>query len=355
MSENSQHHLLILSQAVNQLFKFMRVPLQFHDLSGTTDPLPLVNIDSDNPEVGIALATRPGETVNNDDVRLALQKLNLPSAATPQIMSGLSSMCQSDNFLRTLNRPGVLSSGASSAETLHVEQCCFEALQSGSSAADTAQPQFGSGLMSTASLLSDQEFQEELKKKTQYNAIMEARLEKLERIVEEQGARLKYYKQCVESRFCNGTYVWKIKDFFRLRNEATQGRITALHSTGFYCSVYGYKICIRINLNGVESGFATHISLFVHFMKGEYDDILEWPFRGRITLSILDQNDNYEKRRDIMETLEANPELAAFQRPTTSRNHKGFGYIEFASIPQIESSTYIKNDALFVKASILSK
>jgi len=90
-------------------------------------------------------------------------------------------------------------------------------------------------------------------------------------------------------------------------------------------------------------------------MKGEYDDILEWPFRGRITLSILDQNDNYEKRRDIMETLEANPELAAFQRPTTSRNHKGFGYIEFASIPQIESSTYIKNDALFVKASILSK
>ena len=347
MAENSQHHLLILSQAVNQLFKVMRVPLQFHDLSGTTDPLPLVNIDSLNPEVGIALATRPGDTVNNDDVRLALQKLNLPSAATPQIMSGLSSLCQSDNFLRTLNRPGVLSSGASSVETLHSEQCCFEA--------DTAQPQFGSDLLSTTSLLSDQEFQEELKKKTQYNAIMEARVEKLERLVEEQGARLKYYKQCVESRFCNGTYVWKIKDFFRLRNEATQGRITALHSTGFYCSVYGYKICIRINLNGVESGFATHISLFVHFMKGEYDDILEWPFRGRITLSILDQNDNYEKRRDIMETLEANPELAAFQRPTTSRNHKGFGYIEFASIPQIESSTYIKNDALFVKASILSK
>ena len=356
MTENSQQHLLMLSHAVNFLFKAIGAPLQFHDLSGTTDTLPLLNLSNClNP--GIALGTSSGDSAESisDELRLALQN-KLPSSATTQFISELSSLRQNDNYLRTLNRPGFLSSATSSTTT----PSCFEAVQSGPSTVDSATPTYPqSGFPSAISSASDQEYHDELKQKhveqLQYNTLMETRVEKLERIIEEQGARLKYYKQCVESRFCNGVYIWKIKDFFRLRNEATQGRITALHSTGFYCSVYGYKICIRINLNGVDSGFATHISLFIHFMKGEYDDILEWPFQGRITLAILDQNDDFEKRVDISETLEANPELAAFQRPMTSRNHKGFGYIEFASISQIENSTYIKNDTLFVRACISSK
>ncbi len=29
------------------------------------------------------------------------------------------------------------------------------------------------------------------------------------------------------------------------------------------------------------------LSLFVHMMRGEYDDILLWPFTGTVTLSIM--------------------------------------------------------------------
>ena len=337
MVESNQQHLMMVAQAVNILFKRSGVPLQFHELGVCTDTQPLLNLaDSLTSEVvGITLGTSFGDS---NDSRLGLQDLKL-TCGTAEIMSGLC-----PNEMAVLDRPGALSSAVSSTMPPRYSELDSVRL-------------FGSGLQETINSTPGHNGMDRqgIVKQVEYNAAMEARMEKLERVVEEQAARLKYYKQCVESRFCNGTYMWKIKDFFKLRGEATQGRITALHSTGFYCSVYGYKICIRVNLNGVESGFATHVSLFIHFMKGEYDDVLEWPFRGRITLAILDQNEDSASRVDISETLEANPELAAFHRPTTSRNHKGFGYIEFATISQIENGTYVKNDTLFVRACISSK
>ena len=343
MVENNQQHLMMVAQAVNILFKRSGVPLQFHELGVSTDTPPLLNLaDSLTSEaVGITLGTSFGDS---NESRLGLQDLKL-TCGTVEIMSGLANLCPND--VGMLDRPGGLSSVVSSTMPQYSEPGKVDPVRL-----------FGSGLQSTTNSTSGHDVMDRQRiqgLQAEYDAAMEARMEKLERVIEEQSARLKYYKQCVESRFCNGTYMWKIKDFFKLRAEATQGRITALHSTGFYCSVYGYKICIRVNLNGVESGFATHISVFIHFMKGEYDDILEWPFRGQITLAILDQNEDSASRVDISETLEANPELAAFHRPTTSRNHKGFGYIEFATISQIENATYVKNDTLVVRAIISSK
>ena len=155
----------------------------------------------------------------------------------------------------------------------------------------------------------------------------------------------------MESRFCHGCYIWKVSNYRKLREEAVSGNGTVLHSPGFYSSMYGYRLCIRLNLNGVDSATGKHLSLFVHFMKGEFDDLLPWPFRGRITLSILDQNEHHEKRQHLSEVLNAKPKLAAFQKPITHRNHKGFGYMEYASIWLIDSN-YVQNDTLFIRALV---
>ena len=50
------------------------------------------------------------------------------------------------------------------------------------------------------------------------------------------------------------------------------------YSPGFYNSPGGYKMCLRVDANG--SGKGTHVSCYVYLMSGEYDDILEWPFKG---------------------------------------------------------------------------
>ena len=109
---------------------------------------------------------------------------------------------------------------------------------------------------------------------------------------------------------------------------------------------------MRIHLNGVGSGVGQHVALFVHMMEGDYDRILEWPFTGRIALSILDQSDASEVRRHISQTFVARPNLLAFQRLTAPRNYEGYGSVEFAPIEQIREGQYVKNNTMLVHIQI---
>ena len=109
---------------------------------------------------------------------------------------------------------------------------------------------------------------------------------------------------------------------------------------------------MRIHLNGVGSGVGRHVGLFVHMMKGDYDGTLEWPFTGRIALSILDQSDASEFRHHISKTLVVRPNLLAFQRPTAPLNYQGHGNVEFAPIERIREGRYVKNNTMLVRIQI---
>ncbi|KAL9955369.1 hypothetical protein ACROYT_G036679 [Oculina patagonica] len=184
--------------------------------------------------------------------------------------------------------------------------------------------------------------------------VEEARIRQ-ERPVQELTLRFNRYETKLleyEGRVCNGSYIWRIENYRQCRQDAINGVMTAIHSPAFHTSLYGYKLCMRINLNGVDSGVGKHVALFVHMMQGDYDNILEWPFTGRIALSILDQSDGAEYRQHISETLVAKPNLLAFQRPTAPRNYKGYGYVEFAPIEQIREPQYVKNNTMLVRIQI---
>ncbi|KAL8574350.1 hypothetical protein ACOMHN_057342 [Nucella lapillus] len=189
---------------------------------------------------------------------------------------------------------------------------------------------------------------------TQRLVELQGKVETVERDLKE---KLKFYEQQLtdlQGRICQGLFFWKIHNYSRYQQEAERGQTTALHSQPFYTRpAGGYKLCLRSNLNGVDSAKGSHLSLFVHFMQGEYDDILEWPFSGRIILSIMDQNDVCERRQHVQETLVAQPHLAAFQRPSTPRNHKGFGYMEFLPLNALQKSSFVKQNTLIVKVHVL--
>lgn len=184
-----------------------------------------------------------------------------------------------------------------------------------------------------------------------------SRNETYEKMVKDLKIRIKTLENTIndfEGRMCNGTYIWKIRNYRKYRREAEIGDTTAIHSPPFYSNFYGYKLCIRANLNGVDSARGTHLSIFIHFMQGDFDEIIDWPFNGRIILTVIDQNPVCELRHHVNETLISKPNLAAFQRPNTPRNHKGFGYMEFLPIGILDNSSYVRNDTLIIKACILS-
>lgn len=115
----------------------------------------------------------------------------------------------------------------------------------------------------------------------------------------------------------------------------------------------GYKMCLRVNLHGVDSGASTHISMFVHLMQGDFDTILPWPFSGKITLTAVDQSEN--EPLHVTETLVARPGLQAFLRPRASRNHKGYGYVEMISHSVLKTREYLKNNSLIIHVSVSSE
>lgn len=53
--------------------------------------------------------------------------------------------------------------------------------------------------------------------------------------------------------------------------------------SAFYTSKYGYKMCLRIYLNGDGTGRGTHLSLFFVVMRGHSDALLKWPFNQKVT------------------------------------------------------------------------
>ena len=58
-------------------------------------------------------------------------------------------------------------------------------------------------------------------------------------------------------------------------------------SSPFYTHPRGYKMCLNVDANGFGEGRGTHVSVFIYMMQGEFDNELKWPFRGTITVQVL--------------------------------------------------------------------
>ena len=62
-------------------------------------------------------------------------------------------------------------------------------------------------------------------------------------------------------------------------------RSTAQHSI----PALGDTRCALVYANGNRQDEGTHISVGAHFMKGENDDHLPWPFAGKLMVELLNQ------------------------------------------------------------------
>ena len=145
----------------------------------------------------------------------------------------------------------------------------------------------------------------------------------------------------------NGTFIWKIPEVTRRRQEARTGKTVSLYSAPFYTSRHGYKACLRLYMNGDGAGKGTHLSFFITLMRGEYDALLPWPFRQAVTLTLVDQN----KQRDIVQSFRPEPTSSSFQRPRNEMNIAS-GCPMFASVSVLDNSSYIKDDTMFLKCKI---
>ena len=62
-----------------------------------------------------------------------------------------------------------------------------------------------------------------------------------------------------------------------------------------------------IQMDGGD-GKGTHISIFTFLMRGSYDDHLKWPFRGNITIQIVNQAGDHDHIEMIIHYNDETPD-----------------------------------------------
>ena len=154
--------------------------------------------------------------------------------------------------------------------------------------------------------------------------------------------------------------VWKVTSVREQMQNAQSERQTSIYSPPFYTSAAGYKLCLRLYLNGDGTACGTHVSIFLVVLRGEYDALLQWPFCYRVSFCLVDQRtlmetENPEQAKHVIDSFRADVSSPSFQRPCASMNIAS-GLRKFVSLTDFnqsaETNRYCVDDTIFIKVFI---
>ncbi|XP_011407490.1 PREDICTED: TNF receptor-associated factor 5-like [Amphimedon queenslandica] len=127
-------------------------------------------------------------------------------------------------------------------------------------------------------------------------------------------------------------------------------------SPGFYTSPGGYKMSFNVYPNGNGDNKGTHVSCYICLMAGEYDDTLEWPFQGEVTIELLNQlEDKNHWKRTLL--FDESTDDDCKQRVREGSSTSGWGHMQFISHGELEYNPvficqYLKDDSLYFRVTI---
>ena len=122
-------------------------------------------------------------------------------------------------------------------------------------------------------------------------------------------------------------------------------------SDPFYTHQNGYKLCLKVIPAGLGVGTGKDVSISVYVMKGEFDDSLKWPFKGDITLQLLDwAKDEVHCEKVISFNDKVDLDVSG-RVAKEGRAEFGWGHPEFVSHAELASGRakkieYLRNNSL---------
>ena len=145
-------------------------------------------------------------------------------------------------------------------------------------------------------------------------------------------------------------YTWKINGFHRISEQAKTGNVDKIESDPFYTSEGGYKVILRLYPNGYSAGKNAHLSIYLKIMKGDFDPILKWPFAKRVTLTLIDQQENANDTENITATILGNQKQQAWNSRPLGESGVWRGLSNFVSHDVLMKRGYVQDDTIFIQA-----
>ena len=116
-------------------------------------------------------------------------------------------------------------------------------------------------------------------------------------------------------------------------------------SPHFYTHPNGYKMCLGVYATGALSGKGTHLSVYVHVLQGEFDDQLKWPFRGHITVQLVNQEEDKDHVVNTTHFTSSIPHNCCKRVMEEGCRGSGRGCGQFLPLTELEPK-YLKNDCI---------
>ena len=106
----------------------------------------------------------------------------------------------------------------------------------------------------------------------------------------------------------------------------------SIFSPAFYTHSRGYQMCVRVypNRRPRGAGEGTHVSIFTCIMPGPFDDYLKWPFRGEITIQVVNQAGDHDHVEKTIPYTDKTPDKSA-GRVTDEERSGRWGKLKFLS------------------------
>lgn len=122
----------------------------------------------------------------------------------------------------------------------------------------------------------------------------------------------------------------------------------SINSSKFKTSKHGYTFKFRIC--SIIDNTKEYVSLFLSLYKGEFDNIIPFPFSYDIYLALWDQSNG---QKNITHIIKSNPTSSASARPINEKNDE-YGIDKFCSVHDLtdSNSIYVKDGVFFIRVFI---
>ena len=173
----------------------------------------------------------------------------------------------------------------------------------------------------------------------------EAKLTTTEAKLNETKEKLEATREVVE-KLGTRIFIWKINDL----SKKLKLHKNEIDSVSFYTDrteSYGYKLKARIY---VSDDLGKIIMITIVLMKGEYDSILPWPFKNKLKITVINQQEDQVKRENIMAAVTPQYNQKASAKPVKEENTH---CICCCIIPEeLRLRRYLVDDTLFIQVEV---
>ena len=127
---------------------------------------------------------------------------------------------------------------------------------------------------------------------------------------------------------------------------------TYWYSGPFFAFEGGYVMCLKVYPAGTDDGEGTHVSVYLHLMKGPHDDKLKWPMRGQYAVELIDPTNL--TCHPYYKNVFFDTRFADYNRITAGEmSNYGLGYSEYIGLHGTNTIAALSN--LTVVNSFLTK